>query len=218
MLIWRSFLFAFSMLLPLVNPLGSALIFADLIGPQPPAEYRLLGRRIALASFLFLIACEYLGGIALTFFGLTLPVVQAAGGAVLAATGWRLLFQPDAATETAAVQSQVDAVAEDAALRAKVFYPFTFPVTTGPGCMVAMLTLSARAALQAGNGRALVHAGTVLAAAVLCASVALAYGYAPRLITTVSPGTAHGILRLVSFLLLCIGVQIAWHGLAGLHA
>jgi len=30
----------------------------------------------------------------------------------------------------------------------------------------------------------------------------------------IPPSTAHGILRVIAFILLCIGVQIAWNGLS----
>jgi len=42
------------------------------------------------------------------------------------------------------------------------------------------------------------------------------YAYAPRITKVIPPSTAHGILRVVAFILLCIGVQIAWNGLAAL--
>jgi multiple antibiotic resistance protein len=58
------------------------------------------------------------------------------------------------------------------------------------------------------------HLGIVLAAIVLSASVYFCYGYAPRLIKAVSPSTVHGILRVIAFILMCIGVQIAWNGIS----
>jgi len=44
------------------------------------------------------------------------------------------------------------------------------------------------------------------------------YAYAPKISKVIPPSTAHGILRVVAFILLCIGVQIAWNGLAVLLA
>jgi multiple antibiotic resistance protein len=40
LLLWKSFLIAFSVLLPLINPLGSALVFLGLAGEAPPEVYR----------------------------------------------------------------------------------------------------------------------------------------------------------------------------------
>ena len=51
---------------------------------------------------------------------------------------------------------------------------------------------------------------------VLSVGVFLCYGYAPKITTKISQSTAHGILRVIAFILLCIGVQIAWNGVSEL--
>ena len=80
---------AFSALLPLINPLGDALIFLSLVGNAPPAVYRALARRIASSTTIFLITIEAVGTLLLKFFGISLPVVQVSGGLALAAMGWK---------------------------------------------------------------------------------------------------------------------------------
>jgi len=44
------------------------------------------------------------------------------------------------------------------------------------------------------------------------------YAYATKITKVIPPSTAHSILRVIAFILLCIGVQIAWDGLAVLIA
>ena len=83
----------FSALLPLVNPLGSALVFLSLVGDAPADVYRALARRIAISTTIFLIVVEAGGTLILKFFGISLPVVQVSGGLALAAMGWKLLSQ-----------------------------------------------------------------------------------------------------------------------------
>ncbi len=198
---------SFTALLPLVNPLGSSLVFLGLVGPAPPAVYRTLARRIAISTTLFLVAVELAGAAMLRFFGISLPVMQVSGGLVLAAMGWTLLNERD---EEARGQSEVKAPL--GSLEQKVFYPFTFPLTAGPGCVVVMVTLSAHAS----RGKLLpdiaAHAGIVLAVVLLSVCVYFCYRYAPAIAAKVSPQTAHGILRVMAFVLLCIGVQITWNG------
>jgi small neutral amino acid transporter SnatA (MarC family) len=36
--------------------------------------------------------------------------------------------------------------------------------------------------------------------------------YAPKITQKIAPRTVQGILRVIAFVLLCIGVQIAWNG------
>jgi multiple antibiotic resistance protein len=56
------------------------------------------------------------------------------------------------------------------------------------------------------------HGGIALAILVLSAAVYVCYAYAPAITARIQPQTAHGILRVIAFLLMCIGVQIAWNG------
>ena len=98
-------------------------------------------------------------------------------------------------------------------MESQVFYPLTFPVTVGPGCIVVMLTLSAHASRTRVLENILGHIGILIAVVVLCVSVYFCYRYAPRITQKISSQTIHGILQVIAFILLCIGVQIAWLGL-----
>jgi multiple antibiotic resistance protein len=220
LLIWNYFALSFSALLPLINPLGSALIFLSLVGPAPIPIYHSLARRIAINTVLFLTIIDLVGSALLRFFGISLPIVQVSGGLVIAAIAWSLLNQqstdPSPEKMQAAAQMQVDELAGN--LQQKTFYPFTFPITAGPGCIVVMLTLAAQTPQRPIADNLLAHAGLLIAIIVLCTSVYFSYAYAPRLALHISPSTAHGILRVIAFILLCIGVQIAWNGLVPLIA
>ena len=83
MLVWTSFLLAFSTLLPIINPIGSALVFLGLVGEAPVGVYRSLARRIAVNNIIFLAIIELLGSAILRFFGISLPIIQVAGGLVI---------------------------------------------------------------------------------------------------------------------------------------
>lgn len=216
MLVWTSFLIAFSALLPLVNPLGSALVFLGLVGDAPPTAYRSLARTIAINNVIFLAIFELLGSAILNFFGISLPIVQVAGGIVIAAIGWSVLNEKDAQSTTRDKQEAAMMNDDDNArtLQQKAFYPFTFPVTSGPGTLVVLLTLSARLSGSPLTANLFAHLGLLLAILALSALVFVCYANAPRITTVISPATAHGILRVIAFILLCIGVQIAWNGLA----
>lgn len=212
--VWGHLALAFSALLPLVNPIGSALIFFGLVGPKPPEVYRKLARSVAINLVLFFVTIEIVGSAILKFFGISLPIVQVAGGLVLAAMGWSLLRDDSAASDSASSSDEDVNQASQAGgtLEQKVFYPFTFPVTAGPGCIVVMLTLSAHASSRSFNDSLLAHVGIFLAVLILSGLVYFVYAYAPRLTQIIPPPVAHGVLRVVAFILLCIGAQIAWNG------
>jgi multiple antibiotic resistance protein len=216
--LWKFFGLGFSALLPVVNPLGSALVFLGLVGNAPIETYRALARRIAINTVIFFGVIELIGSSVLTFFGIRLPSMQFAGGIVLAMIGWSLLNQKDSAPSPEKTEAAVPAITQEEinGLREKAFYPFTFPITAGPGCIVVMLTLSVHARQAAIADTVLSYVGLFIAAVVLAASIYLCYAYAPRITRAVSPATAHGLLRVIAFILLCIGVQIAWNGLSDL--
>ena len=215
-LLWEFFALAFSALLPLINPLGSAFVFLGLVGIVPPPVYKSLARRVAINTILFLAVIEIVGSAILNFFGVSLPIVQVSGGIVIAAIAWNLLNSDDTKSPTRQLDDALSAD-RDGGLREKTFYPFTFPVTAGPGTIVTMLTLSAHSPRGAHAPSVLAHLGIFLASFVLCAFVYLAYAYAPQIARAVPPSTAHGILRVIAFILLCIGVQIAWNGFVALY-
>jgi multiple antibiotic resistance protein len=205
----KYFIFAFSALFPVVNPFGSALILLGIVGNAPASAYRELARKIAIRTVLLFVVVELVGAALLHFFGISLPVVQIAGGLVLAAMGWRLLNRPDAETD----RGQGDIAATNLeSLQQKIFYPFTFPLTVDPACIVVMLTLGAHAAMKNVTEDVMSHLGILAAVIVLSVLVFYSYAYAPKITQHVSRQTAHGILRVVAFVLLCIGVQITSNG------
>jgi multiple antibiotic resistance protein len=214
LLLFKSFALAFSALLPLVNPLGSALVFLGFVGGAPESVFRNLARKIAISTTIFMLVIELVGTGLLEFFGISLPVVQVAGGLVLASMGWKLLDQQ----ETTASPDRT-AIRDDGflSLEQQVFYPLTFPVTVGPGCIVVMLTLSAHASVRPGVfENVIAHLGISLAMVALSLTVFICYRYAPKISSRISPQTSHGILRIIAFVLLCIGVQITWNGVESL--
>ena len=212
-LLIKFFGLAFSALLPVVNPFGSALILLGIVGDVPAEVYRSLAWKIAITTTIFLVVIEVVGTALLAFFGISQGVVQVAGGLVLAAMGWSLLNQQQATPKTDAGDVPSTKLST---LAQQTFYPLTFPVTAGPGCIVVTLTLSAHASAKSILPNLMGHFGILLAIMAQSALVYFSYAYAPKLKARIPPQTAHGILRVIAFVLLCIGVQITWNGIESL--
>jgi multiple antibiotic resistance protein len=88
------------------------------------------------------------------------------------------------------------------------------PLTVGPGSISVAITLGANAP------RHLAFPYTLLAAIIgsllIALSVFLCYGFADRLARVLGATAMSVIMRLSSFLLVCIGVQILWNGASAL--
>ena len=215
---WNSFLLAFSALFPMVNPVGSAIALLPLVGDAPIPVYRKLARRIAVDNVFFLLIIEILGSAILRFFGISIPIVEISGGMVISGLGWATLNQPggDSKSEEEKSIAKNTIEAGEGKFIQKTFYPFTFPITSGPATVVTMLALSAHASHPGLIKSALAHAGIFLAVLVVTACVYGCYAYAPRLAKTISPNTIQGIVRIISFIMFTIGIQIAWNGVSAL--
>jgi multiple antibiotic resistance protein len=190
-----------------------------IVGVGEDKPYKLLAKKIAINTTLFLAVVALAGPYVLQFFGISVDVLQVVGGAVLAAMGWHLLGKPEG--EKQMNDPNLRRAAEDSVAnswQSKVFYPFTFPLTVGPGSVAVMLTLSAEAKSLESSDRIGAFLGLFGCVAFLSFMVFVFYAYAPFAAEKVPPALAHGVLRIIAFLLICIGVQIAWHGLRPLLA
>jgi multiple antibiotic resistance protein len=210
----KTFLLAFGALFSIVNPLSGAFIFFGATRELDPRAREQVARWVAIYSFCIVAASLYVGAYVLSFFGISIPVLRVAGGIVVAMAGWRMLNAPDATEQRRSETPSPRSI--DVSPSKLAFYPLTMPLTTGPG------TISVAISLGANRPRGF-HASTVeffvetLAAVVLLAVlVYLFYRNSARLAGWIGATGTTIVVRLSAFLLLCIGVQVLWNGLAEL--
>jgi multiple antibiotic resistance protein len=202
----KSILLVVSALFPIVDPIGGAPVFLLLTRDYAAETRRVLARRIAVDSFILMIASFTLGAHVLSFFGISLPVVQVGGGLIVISSGWAMLNQKDANDQGSARRTVTCADA-----LSQAFYPLTLPLTVGPGSISIAITLGANAPQHLG-ANLLVILAAAIASAFIAVTIYLCYGYADRLASKVGPTGTNVILKLTAFLLVCIGVQILWNG------
>ena len=206
----KSILLIVSALFPIVNPIGGSPVFLLLTQDYSKESRKLLARRVAINSFILLIVSMVVGTHILSFFGISLPVVQVGGGLIVISTGWAMLTRSDQVDRGQSHQ----AVTQEDILR-NAFYPLTLPLTVGPGSISIAITLGANEPRHLGaNVMALISAA--VGAALIAVTIYICYGYSARLAAAVGPSGMNVILRLSSFLLVCIGVQILWNGVSAL--
>jgi multiple antibiotic resistance protein len=193
-------------LFPIVNPLGNAPIFLTLTQGYSSATRALLARKVAVNGFILLLVSVLIGSHILAFFGISLPVVQVGGGMVVIATGWTLLQKKDdsAPHEGESSASQTD-------LSERAFYPLTLPLTVGPGSISVAITLGANWGDRSHIDWVVLIAA-VIGSALLGIIIYLSYRFAEGIARFLGDTAMSVILRLSSFILLCIGVQILWNG------
>ena len=208
----KTVLLILTTLFPVVNPLGGAPIFLSLTHYYSEEDRRLLSRRIAMNGLILLIVSYLIGTYILAFFGLSLPVVQVGGGLVVISAAWAILNDND---EESVSRQEVSRSVELTGLSRKAFYPLTLPLTVGPGTISVAITLGANGPHR---GLPLLYAiiGALIGSVLIATGIFLCYSFADQLAKVLGATGMSVIMRLSSFLLLCIGVQILWNGVSAL--
>jgi multiple antibiotic resistance protein len=205
----KVFFLVFSALFPIVDPLTGSPIFLALTPGDSPETRRALSWRIAWNSLFLMIGSYFIGAQVLNFFGVSLPVVQVGGGLVVVSVGWGMLMEKEESHDAARKNVQSPDVFR------RAFYPLTLPLTVGPGSISVAVTLGANSTHHYGFHIWIVLAA-LIAMALIAASVFLCYGFADWLARMLGKTAMTVIVRLSSFLLVCIGVQIMWNGISAL--
>ena len=207
-------LVVFATLTPIINAPGMAPIFLSMTEGYTPEVRRRVAGQIAVSGFLLVIGSVLIGSPLLAFFGVSLPVLRIGGGLLVAATAWQLLRSDSPRPLHGPLSEKAS---EDGTITrsGSAFYPLTFPLTVGPGTISVSMSLSAEfrtKQLPILVGIIALVVGTTLAAAVIY----LSYRFAGALVRTLGESGTIVFLRLASFILLCIGIQIGWHGISDL--
>jgi multiple antibiotic resistance protein len=202
----------FAALFPVVNPIGTALVLYGMNREVDDQTWKTMSSRIALYSLFFLSFFFFFGSYILKLFGISIPVVQFSGGIVLALMGWQLLNQ----NETSKPASDKGLHDSGSSIESKAFYPFTFPITIGPGGLAVVLTFSAH--LHRGSLLLVTfEQGAAIAGIFLmCLVITLCYRNLKFMTKRFSASGALAISKICAFFVLCIGVEIAWAGFKAL--
>jgi multiple antibiotic resistance protein len=195
-------------LLPIINPLSTAPVFAATVGGDRRGAAR-LARQVAINSWFVVVTSILIGSYVLALFGISLPVVRIGGGLLVASTAWRMLHRT-ADDDVHAAAAEEAAEMSRAEIMRRSFFPITFPLTTGPGTIATSIALGAQIPATPVQYLA---AG----AAITSAALYLIFKNSTRLVEWLGEVGMLVLTRLVAFILLCIGIEIMWSGWAELN-
>jgi multiple antibiotic resistance protein len=196
--------------LPVVNPPGDAPLFLRMTVGCDNATRAKLASHVAFYSFVLLLGSMIFGSFVLRMFELSVAVIQVAGGAVVCALGWKILNDDTKPSELA-----VDPRQAEVAAMARSFYPLTMPLTVDPGVMSVAVTVGANHAHTL-DGLLIQLLAAVIGAALVALAILLTYRYAKPFAERIGHRGMIVVLRLSAFIVLSIGVQIAWNGVKAL--
>ncbi|CAD6551958.1 hypothetical protein LMG27952_05218 [Paraburkholderia hiiakae] len=204
-------LFGFTGLISIINPIGVAFVFLDRTANLTDEERRLLAKRVAINAFFVLVAAFFVGTPILHFFGISMEALRIGGGLAVAVSGWQMLNAPE--PEPLPADHPVKPMSASSA-SGKAFFPLTIPLTTGPGSIATAIALNANRTHKLSAWLLSSFASIVISALVMLV-IYYVYSRAARLSQYLGVEGTRVAMRVSSFLLLCIGVQIILTGLTG---
>lgn len=200
-------------LLPIINPLSSAPVFAATVGANRTLA-RQLARQVAINAWFVLLVSMLIGTYVLALFGISLPVVRIGGGLLVASTAWRMLHHTEEEDDVA--EAVEEAEVPQAEVMQRSFFPITFPLTTGPGTIAASIALSANVPPDPVK----YALGVVVAAggaAIVSVTLYFIFKNSVAVLTRLGRIGTLVMIRMMAFILLCIGIEIMWTGWAQLN-
>ena len=199
-------------LLPIMNPFSTAPLFVSLTANFEPRRRRSQAAKACAYAFAILVVFLLVGQTIVDFFGISVPGIRAAGGLIIVAIGFRMLFP--------APQAPRDSEAPAAADLDVAFSPLAMPSLAGPGSIAVVMSAAAQIRSERPDDWALVYAAVIAGMAVTLAFSYLVLRLADALVRFMGREGIEAMTRIFGFLLICIGMQFLLTGIAdfyGLH-
>ena len=202
-----TFLLGFSSLFPLINPVGTALIIQPYFEGLDAASRKQHAFRIVLICFLMGFITLHIGSYILKFMGVSIPATQTAGGIVIAVLGFNLLNSQAASSDVDDAKRNIDD---------STFYPLSFPLTLGPGGLATLIALSAHVHSDRDNFLSPKMTAITLSLFIVLLIAYFCFANTSKLVKRMGANGSQIMNRLMSFLVFCIGIQMAFTGVMGL--
>lgn len=191
-----------------VDPVGLAPTFLAVTEGLPRAARKNVALRASLIAGLILIGSALIGDWLFRVLGISLPAFRIAGGLLLFAIAFEMVFGVRMRRETQAAEEAVEEHVRNIAA-----FPLAIPLMAGPGAITAAVLLDGRA------GGNLLLTGILLAVVVLVAlSCFVAFIFAERISRLIGLTGNIVLSRLLGVLLAALAVQFVTDGIHAIWA
>jgi len=200
-------------LFPVVNPIGSAFIISPYFTNLNSADKKKALLKIVVYAFLICTVSLFAGHWILELFGISIPVIQLAGGIMISKMGWEFLSSDQKPAGPSETESEESAFSGYSHIADKLFYPITFPVTTGAGTISVLFTLSAHSAASNKADYYINTLAILVSILAMCGLIYVFYLNTKTIIHFLGSNGENMVNRISAFLIFCVGLQIALTGI-----
>ncbi|HIH45098.1 MAG TPA: NAAT family transporter [Candidatus Methanoperedenaceae archaeon] len=130
------FIYAFSSLFSIVNPLSGVMIFRSLTSEMSGASKKYVARKSILIAFFIAVVFSVAGDLILRFFSITADSLRVAGGVLLFLLAVDMLF-----ARRSGVKYTSEEIAEAEKREDVSVFPIAMPMLTGPGAITTVIVL-----------------------------------------------------------------------------
>ncbi len=207
---------AFITLFPPVNPVGTSFILDPMLSQLNRKERLIAAKKIAFYCFVICVTSVIIGSWILKLFGLSLPIVQIAGGLTICNMGWNLLNSDNETTDKIASDKVIQPEDKFSKIENSLFYPMAFPMMCGAGTISVLLTLSASTSFKNVEQYLMNTSALIVGIIAMIIVVYICIANTHLLIGRIGERGKQIVNRLSAFIVFCIGLQIFWEGLKAL--
>jgi multiple antibiotic resistance protein len=191
-------------LLVIIDPVGSAAIFAALMRGAPEPYRRHMAWRGTLIAGILILAFAFVGAPLLDALGITLPAFRVAGGVLLFLLAIDMVFARPSGIRYPTAREE-----EEAGHRTDIsVFPLAFPLLAGPGALTSIVLLMSRA-------HSPLEAAGVIAALVIVMAVTLALLLSASQVVRLFGVTGTNVVgRVLGIILAALAAQYILDGVA----
>ena len=196
------FVFAFTSLITLVDPIGFAPVYLSLVDGMSREEKKRVAKKGTITALMVLISFWLLGRVIFSVFGITVHAFRIAGGILFFKVGMEML--------EAKISRRRSTPAEEAEAGEKEdigYTPIGIPLIAGPGAITSVMILSAEATDH-------LHKGMLLLAIILVMTITyITFIMADKLTQRFGRTGLRIMQRIMGLILMVMAVQFIINGL-----
>ena len=196
--------YSFVTLLVIIDPVGSAAVFAALMRGAPEEFRRRMALRATLIAGILILAFGLIGAPLLHALGISLSAFRIAGGVLLFLLAIDMVF-----ARPSGIRNPTPREEEEAEQRGDIsVFPLAFPLLAGPGALTSIVLLMGRAASP------LAAVGVIVAlAAIMALTLALLLA-AAQVVRLLGVTGSNVVSRVLGVILAALAAQLVLDGIA----
>jgi multiple antibiotic resistance protein len=188
-----------------MNPFSTAPLFIALTAGMDRKKRNRQALLACIYAFGILITFLLLGSAIIDFFRISIPGLRTAGGLIMSAIGFKMLFStpPASSTTKSTPQQELDVA----------FAPLAMPSLAGPGSITVVLTAAPQIKSVHLDDRGSVYVAVILGMIVTLALCLIVLRAASSMVRFLGQSGIDAMTRIFGFLIICIGMQFLLTGI-----